>query len=119
MFLVANGNNIEEYIRLCNEMEMEIDALLSSWAPKKDDEDPIFAISTNEDGHRTLLPHVDIDGMYSTLCELAEDSLFHSAGGTKHNTAGRPDSKEDFWREMEHSDDPHSCELQSSTIHHN
>ncbi|KAL7480003.1 hypothetical protein ACHAW6_005715 [Cyclotella cf. meneghiniana] len=89
-------SNVEEYIRLCNDMEMEIDALLSSGAPKKDD----------DDGHRTLYPHVDIDGMYSTLCELAEDSGFPSAAGTKHNIAGILDSKEDFWREMEHSDDP-------------
>jgi hypothetical protein len=44
--------------------------------------------------------------MYSTLCELADENGFPSAAGTKQSYAGRPDSKEDFWREMEHSDDP-------------
>jgi hypothetical protein len=41
--------------------------------------------------------------MYSNLCELADDT--HSAMGRDQNL-GEPGSKEEFWRELEHSDDP-------------
>jgi hypothetical protein len=79
-------NNVEEYSRLCCDMEMEIDALLSSGMSKKE----------GEGGPRSLLPNVDIDEMYSTLMEFAD---------TKPQVTSN-DLKEAFWREMEHSDDP-------------
>ena len=47
--------------------------------------------------------------MYSNLCQLEEDG----AGTRQSNAVGRGEeferlemTKEDFWREMEHSDDP-------------
>lgn len=73
---------------------MEIDALLSSGTSKKD----------GKGGDRgSLLPNVDIDEMYSMLCETTDGSGDFSAA--KSLNAGG-DSKEDFWREMEGCDDP-------------
>lgn len=73
-------------------MEMEIDALLSSGNQK----------GGRVSGQRSLLPNIDIDEMYSKLCELADDSGAISAAAKQQNAGG--DSKESFWREMEHSD---------------
>ena len=52
---------------------------------------------------KTALPNGDIDEMYSDLCEVADTSITSADAG---NIFGRNDSREEFWREMEHSDDP-------------
>ena len=73
---------------------MEIDALLSSGLRRKE-----------EGGQRSLLPNIDIDEMYSNLCE----QLTSDNGSFSVETKQQPrntDSKEAFWREMENSDDP-------------
>jgi len=87
-------NNVEEYSRLCNDIELEINALLSPGSSTKESEGKL--------GQRNALPNVDIDEMYSKLQQLEED------GGMAGQTAAAVNDmmKEDFWREMEHSDDP-------------
>ena len=55
-------------------------------------------------GKKRTLPNVDIDKMYADLCLLEEEG---ATGRTRDEELGRSDArKEDFWREMEHSDDP-------------
>ena len=57
------------------------------------------------DGKKNILPNIDIDEMYSSLCELTEDDT-----GNSHviegEEFGRQVAKEEFWRNMEQSDDP-------------
>eukprot|EP00571_Detonula_confervacea_P014445 CAMPEP_0172306174 /NCGR_PEP_ID=MMETSP1058-20130122/7296_1 /TAXON_ID=83371 /ORGANISM="Detonula confervacea, Strain CCMP 353" /LENGTH=1547 /DNA_ID=CAMNT_0013017977 /DNA_START=1 /DNA_END=4644 /DNA_ORIENTATION=- len=91
-------NNVEEYSRLCNDMELEINALLSPGSSEKNSE----VVKKN------ILPNVDIDEMYSNLCQLEEDGpTGQSTTVDRGDELGRLDiTKEDFWREMEHSDDP-------------
>jgi len=93
-------NNVYEYSRLCNDMELEINALLSPGSPGKQ----------SEVGKKSALPNVDIDEMYSSLCQLEEDSHTISGQSTQAGRAAEFErieaTKEDFWREMEHSDDP-------------
>lgn len=54
------------------------------------------------------LPNIDIDEMYATLCQLDEENAarqFTTAGGP--GALGMDEAtKEHFWREMEHCDDP-------------
>ena len=99
-------------------METEIDALLSSGMAKQENEgkctlappipsirhDMAPIITLYIGGQRTLLPNIDIDEMYSNLCELADDNDVFSTADKPQNTTR--DSNEEFWREMEHSDDP-------------
>jgi len=86
-------SNVEEYNKSCNDMEHEIEALLSSGTSK-----------SNSTEFKSCLPNVDIDEMYSTLQDMAEgkqnQSLAADTGGF-----GRQGSEE-FWREMENSYDP-------------
>lgn len=79
---------------MCTGLEMEIDALLSSGLRRKED-----------GGHRSLLPNIDIDEMYSNLCEQLSSDNMALSEITKPQQSST-DSKEAFWREMEHSDDP-------------
>ncbi|KAL9180902.1 hypothetical protein ACHAXT_009707 [Thalassiosira profunda] len=96
-------NNVDEYGRLCRDMESEIDALRSPGTS---------AAEADGDGgrRRSALPNVDIDDMYSKLCRREEEeggppsAPFPARGG---DDASRSEArKEDFWREMERSDDP-------------
>lgn len=90
-------NNVDEYSRLCNEMELEINALLS----------PVTAEKKSEASKKNILPNVDIDEMYSNLCHLEEEVATATAMGQQSDPLVDGEiMKEDFWREMEHSDDP-------------
>ena len=113
--MVSSKNNVEEYSRLCNEMELEINSLLCPGTPDNDSEgmcsmcelnvsklSRIFLMLTNillADKQKAL--KIDIDEMYSNLVQLEEE------GKTSVDEVGKMDTmKEDFWREMEHADDP-------------
>lgn len=50
---------------------------------------------------KSSFPNFDIDEMYANLCRLEEDSSLENA--VVEEDIGL---KEDFWREMERSDDP-------------
>lgn len=73
---------------------MEIDAVLSSGLHRRE-----------EGGQRSLLPNIDIDDMYSNLCEQHTSDSGSFSAETKPQPRNT-DSKEAFWREMENSDDP-------------
>jgi len=53
---------------------------------------------------KTILPYVDIDEMYSNLCQLEEEGSNGQSRGIELESIDA--MKEDFWREMERSDDP-------------
>jgi len=80
-------NKVEEYSRLCNDMELEINALLCL--------EP--ATKKKNVGH-----NVDIDDIYSRLLGLSEGPQQAQRDSVERQEM----KKEEFWREMEHSEDP-------------
>ena len=77
-------NNVEEYNRLCNEMEDEINSLLGKKKRKGG-----------------ALPNIDdINDMYYYLLQLEEEKKAGLSNEKKVTDA----MKEDFWRELEQSD---------------
>jgi hypothetical protein len=80
-------SKVEEYSRLCNEMEMEINSLLS------------LETSTKT---KNVAPNVDIDDIYLRLLSLSEGPQTHMMDSVERQEM----KKEEFWREMEHSEDP-------------
>jgi len=67
----------------------------------------LYAQNVNQDGKKNALPNVDIDEMYSNLCQLEEEEGISSAQYSTTANSGVEMMREDFWREMEqHSDDP-------------
>jgi hypothetical protein len=80
-------NKVEEYSRLCNEMELEINSLLSLETSTK----------------KKVGPNVDIDDIYSRLLSLSEGPQAHNVIDSVERQEMK---KEEFWREMEHSEDP-------------
>ena len=81
-------NKVEDYSRLCNDMELEINSLLSLEPSIK---------KKNVGG-----PKVDIDDIYSRLLSLSEGSQQPQLDSVEQQEM----KKEEFWREMEHSEDP-------------
>lgn len=69
---------------------------------------PLYSNAQHPVAKKNILPNVDIDEMYSTLCQLEEDGVTgQSTPAERGEELGRLEMmKEDFWREMEHSDDP-------------
>ena len=80
-------NKVEEYSRLCNDMELEINTLLSPGTSKK----------------KNVGPNVDIDDIYSRLLSLSEGP---QPAHVMDSVERQEMKKEEFWREMEHSEDP-------------
>lgn len=77
-------NNVEEYNRLCNEMEDEINSLLGKKKKKGG-----------------TLPNIDdINSMYYNLLQLEEEKKAGLSNEKKVTDA----MKEDFWRDLEQSD---------------
>ena len=91
-------NNVEEYSRMCTDMELEINSFLSPGSHDKNEE-----VSKNR-----ALPNVDIDEMYLNFCQLEEDGMREqSTSANQSEEFDRQDMmKENFWREMEISGDP-------------
>ena len=115
-------NNAEEYNRLCNGMEHEINSLLDPGSPGKSSEGKVLnhinfllynlcqsiAIRFRPDslgGKKSALPNIDIDEMYSNLRRLEEEGMGLQSNANE-DFARLDMMKEDFWRDMEHSDDP-------------
>lgn len=82
---------MEEYSNLCDEMEREIAALLSTGG-------------TDSERAKVRLGglDIDIDGMYSHLRRLEEegDGLAKSSNGPRMDER----TEEDFWRDLSESD---------------
>lgn len=87
-------SNVEEYSKLCGEMEREIASLLSTSAGGTD--------SDRAKDRSGGLSDVEIDGMYSHLQRLEEegDRLAKSSYGPRMSER----TEEDFWRELSESD---------------
>jgi len=87
-------SNVDEYSKLCGEMEREIASLLSTSAGGTD--------SDRAKDHSGGLPDVEIDGMYSHLQRLEEegDRLAKSSHGPRMSER----TEEDFWRDLSESD---------------
>ncbi|KAL7550009.1 hypothetical protein ACHAWF_014291 [Thalassiosira exigua] len=130
-------SNVEEYSQLCDEMELEINALMSPGSLEKNpggksrshsliftlqvqygstSTSPFLLIvsSTQKNqGSKMNAPlNINIDEMYSKLCGLKEEEEEMSgkppAGGGEEGFSGQISGPmtEDFWRDMENSDDP-------------
>lgn len=82
-------NNVEEYSSLCNDVELEINSLLSP------------------SSQTSSIPDVNIDEINSYLCRLEEEQRAeHSLSSNRDGEFKVSDvMREDFWREMEQSDD--------------
>jgi hypothetical protein len=80
-------NKVEEYSRLCNDMEQEINSLLSLDPSSK---------------RKIGGPNVDIDDIYAKLLSSSEGSQPHMMESVERQQM----KKEEFWREMENSEDP-------------
>lgn len=80
-------NKVEEYSRLCNDMEQEINSLLSLDTSSK---------------RKIGGPNVDIDDIYAKLLSSSEGSQPHMIESVERQQM----KKEEFWREMENSEDP-------------
>ena len=78
---------VEEYNRLCNEMELEINSLLSLNSSTK----------RKKNG-----PNVDIDDVYSRLLSFSDGSQAQMIESDDLQET----KKEEFWRELEQSEDP-------------
>ena len=80
-------SKVEEYSRLCNDMEQEIKSLLSL--------DPTTKKKSSS-------PIVDIDDIYSRLLTISESPQQVPIESPEKQEM----KKEEFWREMEQSEDP-------------
>jgi len=88
---------VEEYSSLCNDVEFEINALLSPGLPEKNP----------RSSETSSIPDVNIDEINSYISRLEEEQR------AEHNLSSNRDGefevsemmREDFWREMEQTDD--------------
>lgn len=89
--------NVEEYSRMCTDMELEINALLSPGSPDKN----------MEFDKKNALSNIDIDEMYSNLCQLEEEGMTKSTIASRSEEVERLEmTRESFWREMENASNP-------------
>jgi hypothetical protein len=95
--LFLQQNNVEEYSSLCNNVELEINSLLSPGLPEK-----------NPRSNKTSsIPDVNIDEINSFLNRLEEEQRMELSLSSNRDGEFEVSEvmREDFWREMEQSDD--------------
>lgn len=90
-------NNVEEYSSLCNDVELEINSLLSPGLPEK----------KHRSSKASSILDVNIDEINSYLSRLEEEQrVEHSLSSNRDGELKVSEvMREDFWREMEQSDD--------------